>query len=112
MEEQSMMKNRPGGEMAGRPLHFIWIADCSGSMAGTKIQALNNAIKEAIPHMQSVADDNPNAQVLVRAVRFSSGADWHILQPVPIADFKWADLSAGGVTDMGRALGLVAEQLK
>ena len=77
-----------------------------------KIQALNNAIREAIPHMKKVADDNPNAQVLVRAVKFSSGAQWHISQPTPVADFAWNDLAAEGETDMGKALSLVAEQLK
>jgi len=104
---------RPGGELATRPLHFIWIADCSGSMAiDGKIQSLNTAIKEAIPHMQDVADENPNAQVLVRAVRFSDGAQWHVSQPTDIADFKWNDLEAGGVTAMGMALNIVADQLK
>ena len=107
------MSNRPGGELASRPLHFIWITDCSGSMAANgKIQALNNAIREAIPHMQQVADDNPNANVLVRAIKFSSGAQWHISQPTPIAEFKWIDLTADGVTDMGRAFSMVADQLK
>jgi len=77
-----------------------------------KIQSLNTAIKEAIPHMQDVADENPNAQVLVRAVKFSDGAQWHVSQPTDIADFKWDDLEAGGVTAMGRALAIVADQLK
>ena len=103
---------RPGGPMATRPLHFIWIADCSGSMMDGKIQALNTAIREAIPHMRKVAQENPNAQVLVRAVRFSDGAYWHIAQPVPVEQFEWADLQATGATDMGKALKLVAEQLK
>ncbi len=107
------MSKRPGGELATRPLHFIWIADCSGSMTTDgKIQALNNAIREAIPHMQKVADENPNAQVLIRAIKFSNGAQWHISQPTPVEDFKWVDLPAEGVTDMGRALTMVAEQLK
>lgn len=107
------MKRRPGGELATRPLHFIWICDCSGSMSvDGKIQELNFAIREAIPHMRSVADENPNADVLVRVLKFSSGAQWHVSQPVPVADFEWKDLSADGVTDMGRALGMVAEQLK
>lgn len=107
------MSKRPGGELATRPLHFIWITDGSGSMsADGKIQALNNAIREAIPHMQKVADENPNAQVLVRAIRFSDGAQWHISQPTPVADFKWEDLSANGETHMGKALSMVAEQLK
>jgi uncharacterized protein YegL len=77
-----------------------------------KIQALNTAIREAIPHMQKVADDNPNAQVLVRAVAFGSGAQWHISQPTPVSDFVWEDLSASGETDLGRALLAVADQLK
>ena len=107
------MSKRPGGELATRPLHFIWIADCSGSMGNDgKIQALNTAIREAIPHMQKVADDNPNAQVLVRAVAFGSGAQWHISQPTPVSDFQWTDLTASGETDMGKALSAVADQLK
>ncbi len=107
------MAKLPGGELATRPLHFIWICDCSGSMSvDGKIQALNNAIREALPHMQKVADENPNAQVLVRALRFSSGAQWHVSQPTPVENFHWIDLQAEGVTDMGKALTMVAEQLK
>jgi len=107
------MGKRPGGELATRPLHFIWIADCSGSMkTDGKVQALNHAIREAIPHMQAVADENPNARVLVRAVKFSDGAQWHIADATPMAQFRWSDLSADGHTDMGKALTLVAEQLK
>ena len=107
------MARRPGGELASRPLHFFWVCDCSGSMqAEGKIQSLNNAVREAIPHMQQAAAENPNAQVLVRAIRFSSGAQWHLAQPTPVADFKWTDLTADGVTDMGRAIGMLAEQLK
>jgi len=106
-------QKRPGGELASRPLHFIWIADCSGSMGvDGKIQSLNNAIREAIPEMQETARENPNARVMMRAIKFSSGAQWHISQPTPVEEFKWEDLSAGGVTDMGKAFKLLAEQLK
>lgn len=104
---------RPGGELATRPLHFILICDCSGSMAGGgRIQSLNYAIKNAIPEMRRVADENPNAEVLVRAIKFSNGAQWCIPQPTPVKDFKWTDLDANGQTDMGKALSMVAEQLK
>jgi len=107
------MNRRPGGELASRPLHFFWICDCSGSMqADGKIQSLNNAIKEAAPHMQKAAEENPNAQVFVRAVRFSDGAQWHVAQPTLAADFRWTDLKAGGMTDMGKAISLVADQLR
>jgi len=107
------MNKRPGGELATRPLHFILLADCSGSMnIDGKIQALNNAIREAIPHMQAIANENPNAEILVRAIKFSDGAAWHISQPTPIEKFEWVDLTSGGLTDMGEALSLLSEQLK
>jgi uncharacterized protein YegL len=80
--------------------------------ADGKIQSLNNAIKEALPHMQHSADENPNAQVFVRAARFSDGAQWHVAAPTPVADFRWTDLTAGGMTDMGKAIHMVAEQLR
>jgi uncharacterized protein YegL len=106
------MANRPGGETAKRPLHFIWLADCSGSMKGPKIQTLNVAIHEAIPHMRSNAAQNPHAQVLVRAIRFATGAQWHIRNPTPVDDFKWLDLTADGYTCMGEALTMVADVLQ
>jgi uncharacterized protein YegL len=62
--------------------------------------------------MQKVADENPNALVLVRAIKFSNGAQWHISQPTQIQDFKWSDLNADGVTDLGKALRLLADQLR
>ena len=32
MSESAVTPRRPGGRMASRPLHFIWLADGSGSM--------------------------------------------------------------------------------
>jgi uncharacterized protein YegL len=104
---------RPGGEVASRPLHFIFLADCSGSMGmEAKIQSLNNAIKEAIPHMRTVAQENVNAQVLVRAIKFQSGASWHVANPTPVDQFEWNDLRADGLTDLGLALSMVADEMK
>ncbi len=106
------MPKLPGGPLATRPLHFIFIADCSGSMAGDKIQSLNQAIREAIPHMREVAKGNPNAEVLVRSIKFESGAQWHQSQATNVETFDWIDLSTGGTTSMGLALTLVAGALK
>ena len=106
------MPNLPGGPIATRPLHFIFIADCSSSMSGQKIQSLNHAIREAIPHMRDVARGNPNADVLVRAVKFSTGAQWHHVQPTKVEQFEWMDLQVEGQTDMGRAMTVVADALK
>ena len=91
---------RPGGELASRPLHFIWVVDCSGSMYGEKIGTVNHAIQSTIPEMADAARDNPNAQLL-----------WVTTNPVPVEEFAWDDLDAGGVTDLGKAFEMLAEQL-
>ena len=107
------MKMRPGGELATRPLEFIWLADCSISMRNSgKIDALNEAIRKSIPHMQEVAYENPNAQVYIRAIKFSSGASWHIEERVPVESFEWEDLEVKGVTDLGAAFQLLKDSLR
>jgi uncharacterized protein YegL len=80
-------------------------------MMGDKIGALNAAIRETIPAMRSAADENPNAEVLVRAIKFCTGAQWHVSQPTPVDQFAWTDLAPSGWTDMGKALSLAASEL-
>ena len=94
---------RPGGELASRPLHFFWVVDCSGSMYGEKIGTVNHAIQSTIPEMADAARDNPNAQLLIRTLKFSTGASWVTTNPVPVEEFAWDDLDSGGVTDLGKA---------
>jgi len=103
----------PNVRLASRPLHFIYLCDCSGSMeAQGKIQALNQAIRQSLPGMAAVARDNPEARVLVRVVRFADRAAWHIATPTPVEELQWEDLRAGGVTAMGEALELAAAVLR
>lgn len=106
------MTERPGAQLARRPLHFVLLADCSGSMAaGGKMTALNTAIREVLPHLAETSDSNPHAEVLVRAIGFSTGARWHVEEPTPPDDLHWEDLRPGGYTDLGAALGLLATAL-
>lgn len=103
---------RPGGELASRPLHFFWVVDCSGSMySDGKIGVVNNTIQECVPEMRAEADNNPNAQLMIRALKFSTGASWITSNPVKIEDYSWESMSASGVTDLGKAYDLLAAQL-
>lgn len=108
----NQVPKRPGRALSRRPLHFIVLADCSGSMAADgKMIALNTAIRETLPHLADVASANPHAQLLVRCISFSSGARWHISRPREVEDLVWTDLECGGYTDLGDALRLLADAL-
>lgn len=107
------MSELPGGRMAYRPVHFFWLLDCSSSMSiNGKIGSLNFAVKEAIPEMRQAASENASAQLLVRVITFSTGAQWHVRIPTPIEQFEWSDVTAHGVTDLGQALRMVARELQ
>ena len=103
---------RPGGEMAKRPLNFFWVVDCSGSMSvDGKMQQVNFAIQSTIPEMQDAAANNTNAQLYIQAMKFSTGASWITSQPVKVEDYTWTDMSATGVTELGKAFDLLCGQL-
>src|SRR5215470_49011 len=89
MRTRSVM---PGGGVARRPLHVILLADCSGSMAGPRIQALNFAIGDMIQHFASWEREQEK-RILIRAVAFADEPRWHIPEPVPATNMTWKALS-------------------
>lgn len=103
---------RPGARLAGRPLHFVFLLDGSGSMGSDgKVEALNDAIREALPALRDLAHQNPFVELLIRAVVFGNGAHWHVSEPTAIDELSWPPVTAGGYTDLGAALHLVSEVL-
>lgn len=94
-----------------RQQHLFFLLDCSGSMAGESIRALNAALRAAIPAMRKAAESHVEVDLLVRAIRFADEARWHIAAPVPVRDLGWADVAAAGRTALGGALRLLAGQL-
>jgi uncharacterized protein YegL len=103
----------PGGGISRRPLHFIILADCSGSMRGEKMQALNFAIAEMLPNLVAWEQEQEKAQILVRVVAFADSPRWHVEDPVPVAQLRWKALQhvERGRTNMGPAFRMVAEAL-
>jgi uncharacterized protein YegL len=105
----------PKVQLTRRPLHFIYLCDCSGSMrANGKMQALNQAIRQSLPEMVQVNQQNPEAQILVRVLSFSDQARWHLAAPTPVEQVLplWTDLQASGLTYMGAALRELASVLR
>lgn len=99
------------GKMGARDLHLFFIIDASDSMSyGGKAETLNNAIREAIPHIRDIAKETEGT-IKVHALSFSTGAKW-ISNSVDIKDFTWSNIATKGVTDMGRGFELLAEKLE
>jgi uncharacterized protein YegL len=95
-----------------KKLHFFWLADCSESMRGKKIATLNQAIREAVPEIRKAVASYPQVEIFMRAIRFSDVAEWHVgPEPVPVADFTWAELQTHGLTSTAKALRILASEL-
>jgi uncharacterized protein YegL len=98
------------GKMDNRDLHLFFLIDASDSMSyGGKVETLNNAIREAIPHIREIARE-AEGSIKVHALSFSTGARW-IVKNVDVRDFTWDNITTKGVTDMGRGFEILAEKL-
>jgi uncharacterized protein YegL len=83
---------------------LFFLIDTSGSMFGTKMGSVNNAVEEIIPDLKSLSESNPDAVVKIAAMEFSNGCRWITEDgPIPAEQFKWNTLEATGVTDLGAA---------
>ena len=109
----SLMDDLPGPAMATRPVHFFWVVDTSASMGvDGRMSQLDHSIREALPEMRAVADENPQADLLLRVLAFATGTRWINPDPVPVHDFSWESIPPEGLTDFGQALSTIAAQLE
>lgn len=91
-------------EVARKVLPIIYVLDTSGSMAGDRIAAVNEAMNETMEVLKDVSAKNPDAEIKIGVLKFSSGAEWITNGLIFMEDFYWNDIKAGGVTDLGSAL--------
>ena len=80
-------------------------------MSGAKISSLNVAIRDTLPMLAQISQDNSDTELKVAALQFASGCDWMYPRPLPIEDFEWNDLDANGLTSLGAAYQELAKQL-
>ncbi len=86
-----------------RTMVLFFIVDTSGSMKGEKIASLNTAVAEVMPYVDDISSKNPDAQIKIASLEFSSGCEWMYPQPMEPENYNWRDLEAGGLTDFGDA---------
>lgn len=88
-----------------RRLCVFYVLDTSSSMRGLPISTLNRAMGNSLHVLRQTARENPDSQVEVAVLEYDTTCRWmHPEGPVPIEDFVWTNLRAGGLTCMGAAL--------
>lgn len=91
-------------EVARKVLPIIYVLDTSGSMSGERIASVNEAMHDTIDVLKEVSENNPDAELKIGVLKFSSGAEWVTNGLIFMEDYFWNDLRAGGLTDFGSAL--------
>ena len=86
-----------------RTMTLFFLVDTSGSMEGNKIGAVNDAIPNILPLLNDISEENPDAEIKIAAMDFSSGVKWIYDEPKLSKDFIWQDLTATGLTSLGLA---------
>lgn len=61
---------------ARRTLNLFLMIDVSGSMAGEKIAAVNDAVRNVIPIINNIGESNPDAEIKLSAMTFSDTVVW------------------------------------
>ena len=95
--------NAPIEKLPRKTLTVFFLIDTSGSMAGGKISSLNVAIRDTLPMLEQLSDENTDTEIKIAALQFASGCDWMYPRPLPVEDFEWNDLEANGLTSLGAA---------
>lgn len=109
-----MKEIRPGGSTSKRISQVYFACDTSESMLDFgKATELNNCMREVIPHMRKLEEENPAVEIQVNVLSFNTKATW-VAQNIPVKAFVWTDLEAkpGGETNVGDAFSLLEMQMK
>lgn len=94
-----------------RTMTLFFLIDTSGSMEGNKIGAVNDAVVNVLPMLNDISETNPDAEIKVAALEFSSGVNWLYDEPKLAKDFIWQDVAASGLTSLGAACSELASKL-
>ena len=86
-----------------RTMTLFFLIDTSGSMEGNKIGAVNDAVVNVLPMLDEISQTNPDAEIKVAALEFSSGTKWLYTEPKLASEFVWQDVRASGLTSLGGA---------
>ena len=79
--------------VARKVLPIIYVLDTSGSMQGDRIAAVNEDMNETMDVLRDVSAHNPDAEIKVGVLKFSTSAEWVTNGLVFLDDFFWNNLT-------------------
>lgn len=92
-------------------LTIIFLCDCSGSMAGSRIAGVNSSIARVLIELKVRALQHPQLDWQFGLLSFANSATWHVA-PQPLATVAWQPLvDTSGLTNLGSAYTLLADYL-
>ena len=98
MDSSDILSNEP---IARKRLTVFIIVDVSRSMRGDKIRTVNRVMRDIMPELRNIGGSD--SKIDIAAMSFSDTFHWMYPGPIPIEEFKWVDLEAGGWTSLGAA---------
>ena len=101
-------------EVAARTMALFYLFDRSGSMSAKgKIGSVNYAMRDIPKIIMDIADNAPNANIVVAAATFSTDVEWITPKPQTPEEFmnNWHDITAEGLTSLGAALKSLNEKM-
>lgn len=94
-----------------RAMTMFFLIDTSGSMEGSKIGAVNDAMENVMPIIGEMSDGNADAEIKIAVLDFSSEVKWLYDEPKTAANFQWRNVKADGLTSFGYACLKLEEKL-
>ena len=92
-----------------KKLPLFFLIDTSGSMDGSKIATVNQAMAETINEVRNIGGSDADVQISV--ITFDDECKWMYDSPVAVESFKWNNLTADGMTCLGEALNQLETKL-
>ena len=92
-----------------KPLPVVLLLDTSGSMGGAKIASLNEAVRRMLGTFTK--EESQANEFLVSIATFGSSTGI-LVPPTPAPELDYRDLTAGGLTPLGQAIGDVKQLIE
>lgn len=92
-----------------KPLPVVLLLDTSGSMGGAKIASLNDAVRRMLGTFTK--EESQANEFLVSIATFGSSTGI-LVPPTSASELVYRDLSAGGLTPLGQAIGAVKQLIE